>query len=88
MSNPLNLNPGQKYIVVKPFTDYDKNIHPVGETFTFSRTNFLPYEDGLTLHVFLDNNPQELICRFQWRPEQQADLIENFTQYVELVNIS
>ena len=72
MSNPLKLTSGQKYIVVKPFTDYDRNVHPVGETFTFSRTNFLPYEDGLTMHVFLDGNPRELVCRFQWRQEQQA----------------
>jgi uncharacterized protein DUF3601 len=86
MSNPLNLTPGQRYVVVKPFTDYDHHVHPVGETFTFSRTNFLPYEDGLTLHVFLDDPEKELICRFQWRPEQQADLIENFTDHVSPVS--
>ena len=83
MSNPLKLTPGQKYTVTKPFTDYDKSVHPVGETWVFSRTNFLPYEDGLTLHVFLPANPgKEVICRLQWRNEEQAEIIENFNDYV------
>jgi hypothetical protein len=82
MSNPLKLEPGKQYVLVKPFTDYDRNVHPVGETWVFSRTAFLPYEDGLTLHVFLPGNPREVICRLQWRREEQADIIEQFSDYV------
>lgn len=82
MSNPLKLLPGTKYKVVKAFTDYDYQVHPVGETWTFLRTNFLPYEDGLTLHVQLENNTAETVYRLQWRAEEQAAIIEHFTEFV------
>jgi hypothetical protein len=85
MSNPLDLVPGQKYKVVKPFTDYDKHVHEVGSSWTFVTTNFLPYEDGLTVHLKLDGNPKELLFRLQWREEEQADIINNFKDYVEVV---
>ena len=83
MSNPLKLIPGQKYKLVKPFTDYDKEIHPIGETWAFITTNFLPYEDGLTVHISLGVDPKEWMFRLQWRREEQADIIENFGDYVE-----
>jgi len=83
MSNPLELITGQKYRVVKDFFDYDKILHPVGETWTFAGTNFLPYDDGLTLFVSIDNFPKQLSYRFQWRQEEQASIIENFTEFVE-----
>ncbi|HMG66065.1 MAG TPA: DUF3601 domain-containing protein [Chitinophagaceae bacterium] len=83
MANPLNLIPGQKYKVIKAFNDFDKITHPVGETWTFLRTNFLPYEDGLTLHVSIDHFDKELSYRFQWRNEEQADLIHNFSEFVQ-----
>ncbi|MBJ6144779.1 DUF3601 domain-containing protein [Hymenobacter sp. BT559] len=71
---------GQKYCVVQQFVDYDQQVHPVGETWVFEGTNFVPYEDGLTLHVLVYGVPQ--VYRFQWRPEEQAALIENFTDFV------
>jgi hypothetical protein len=83
MSNPIKLIPGRKYSVIKPFKDYDGHVHQPGQTWTFVETNFLPYEDGLTVHLTLDGNPKLLLFRLQWRPEQQADIIENFLQYVE-----
>jgi hypothetical protein len=66
--------------VVQEFVDYDRQTHPVGETWVFERTNFLPYEDGLTLHVSAGGLPA--VYRLQWRPEAQAALIENFTDFV------
>jgi hypothetical protein len=83
MSNPLELITGQKYRVVKDFFDYDKILHPVGETWTFAGTNFLPYDDGLTLFVTIDKFPKQLSYRFQWRQEEQASIIENFIEFVE-----
>lgn len=77
----LKLVSGRKYKVVKPFTDYDRFVHEIGETWTFMETNFLPYEDGLTLHV-LNANSTEIIYRLQWRKEEQADIIENFSEFV------
>ena len=46
-----NLTPGQKYKIIKTFIDFDQIVHPVDEAWIFIETNFLPYEDGLTLHV-------------------------------------
>jgi hypothetical protein len=80
MSNPLNLKSGQKYLVVKPFTDYDQLGHPVGETWTFIETNFVPYHDGLTLHV--SQNENTIVYRLHWTKEDQGDIIENFEDYV------
>lgn len=82
MCNPLNLLPGKKYKVIKPFTDYDHQVHPAGETWTFLHTNFLPYDDGLTLHVQLENTATEIVYRLQWREEEQASIIEHFAEYV------
>jgi Domain of unknown function (DUF3601) len=86
MSNPLGLIPGQRYKVIKPFTDYDKHTHEAGGAWTFVETNFLPYEDGLTVHIRLDNDPRVLLFRLQWRQEEQAAIIENFKDFVEPCN--
>jgi hypothetical protein len=83
MSNSLHLVPGKKYKVIKEFTDYDSLVHPIGETWIFEETHFLPYDDGLTLHVKKDTT--QLVYRLQWRKEQQAGIIENFHTYVEPV---
>ncbi|MCG2613463.1 DUF3601 domain-containing protein [Terrimonas sp. NA20] len=87
MSNPLKLIPGQKYRIVKSFTDYDNHVHPPGEAWTFLYTNFLPYEDGLTVHLHLYDDPREVVLfRLQWRAEAQAAIIEHFNDYVVPVN--
>lgn len=82
MDNSLKLIPGQEYLVTKPFVDYDGIVHGVGEIWTYRGTSFLPYDDGLTLHV--TNNGKEEVYRLQWRKEAQAEIIENFNGYVEL----
>jgi hypothetical protein len=82
MSNPLNLVVGRKYKVVKEFLDYDKILHPVGETWTFEGTAFLPYEDGLTLFVIRENTPNNISYRLQWSAEEQAFIIHNFMEFV------
>jgi hypothetical protein len=71
---------GQRYCVVREFVDYDQQAHPVGETWVFETTNFVPYEDGLTLHVRAHGLP--LVYRFQQRPEEQAALMAHFTDFV------
>lgn len=68
-------------MVIKPFTDYDGIVHGVGEVWTYQGTNFLPHEDGLTLHVLTDN--KTVVYRLQWRKDAQAEIIENFKDYVE-----
>jgi hypothetical protein len=57
--------------------------HPVGETWRYVSKSFLPYEDGLTLMVEQDGQPQ--VIRLQWRPEAQAEIIERFAEHVTAV---
>jgi hypothetical protein len=81
MDNLLNLIIGQEYLVIKPFIDYDGITHGAGEIWTYHGTSFLPYDDGLTLHVLM--NSKAVAYRFQWRDEAQAAIIENFKDYVQ-----
>lgn len=81
MDNSVKLLPGQAYRVTKPFVDFDGMVHEVGETWTYQGTHFLPYDDGLTLHVLV--NDQAVVYRLQWRVEEQAGIIEHFGEYVE-----
>lgn len=74
------LVPGQAYRVLQAFTDYDRVTHPVGETWRFIEKSFLPYEDGLSL--FIERNQQKTSFRLQWRAESQAQIIDNFSDFV------
>ncbi|MGC4036184.1 MAG: DUF3601 domain-containing protein [Chitinophagaceae bacterium] len=79
--NAVSLIQGQQYCVVKSFIDYDKIVHPVGETGIYLGTTFLPYEDGLT--IFFEQNNITTSYRMQWRKEEQADIIDNFASFVK-----
>lgn len=83
MSNPLCLISGKKYKVIKPFIDYGQYFHEVGKTWTFVKTNFVPYDDGLTLHVVQENVLEEKAYRC-CNGEEKAVIIEHFSDYVAL----
>ena len=76
-----DLVPGQTYVVVKAFEDYDSIPHPVGESWRFISKNFLPYDDGLSL--FVERDGRETPFRLQWREEAQGEIISQFSDYVE-----
>jgi hypothetical protein len=78
-----DLIPGQSYIVVKTFNDYDGIPHPVGERWRFVSKDFLPYEDGLTLYV--ERNGRTVPFRLQWRGETQGQIIDKLSDFVEEV---
>ena len=44
----LYLEPGTRYRVIKAFTDHDRDVHPVGEEWTFLRSAFVPYHSGMS----------------------------------------
>lgn len=75
------LSSGRTYRVVTAFVDYDGLPHSIGETWRFVSKEFLPYEDGLTLHVERDGKNGAF--RLQWRAETQARIINDFSQFVE-----
>jgi hypothetical protein len=76
-----SLRVGQRYRVILQFADYDKSIHPVGEEWTFLGHSFLPYEDGMSFFVSLDD-VQEWHLRLQWRPEEQAEILDHLDRYL------
>jgi hypothetical protein len=43
------LEAGRRYRVTRGFKDYTGCVHPVGETWSFVGSSFVPYDDGLTL---------------------------------------
>jgi hypothetical protein len=77
------LKQGESYRVIKEFIDHDHGIHPVGETWIFDHTDYLPYHSGLSLFVI--ENGQKVQHRFQDLEEEQADLLRTFMDYVELI---
>ncbi len=76
-----DLTPGKWYRVVTAFIDYDGISHPVGESWRFLAKDFLPYEDGLTLHVEREGRAE--LLRLQWRAETQGAVIDHFSDLVE-----
>ena len=72
---------GRTYRVTKTFKDYDGITHAVGESWRFVSKDFLPYEDGLSLHI--ESHGQNMTLRLQWRAETQGELIDNFSDFVE-----
>ena len=89
MTTPLptrdftHLVSGNRHIVVQAFADFDRDHHPVGETWTYIGSAFLPYDDGLSLFVETDAGTRHI--RMQWREDQQGPIIDRLDQYVQLV---
>lgn len=73
--------PGKRYRVVKAFTDFDRQEHPVGEEWFFVGTAFLPYDDGRSIFVSLDGD-REWHIRMQDRPEEQGPILDKLHEYV------
>ena len=79
-----HLEKGKRYRVIKAFTDYDGQEHPVGEEWTYLGTAFLPYDDGRSLFVSRDGE-REWHIRMQDRPEEQAGILDALHEYVVAV---
>jgi len=75
---------GRKYRVVREFVDYDKQLHPVGETWTFLAASFLPYEDGLTIYISFEGK-QKWRFRMQWREEEMGPILNSLKDYIQKI---
>lgn len=82
MKDISTLEKGETYRVVKEFADYDGIIHKIGKTWIFEGTNFVPYHSGLSLFVI--ENGQKTMYRFQAEPDEQQEILDNFMDYVEI----
>lgn len=76
-----HLRPGTRYQVIRSFVDYDGAEHAVGERWIFAGSNFLPYDDGLSLFVTDDEGHLQHI-RLQWRPESQGAMIDALEDHI------
>lgn len=68
------------YEVAREFTDYNGGIHSVGERWIYLTHTFLPYEDGLSLYVIVEDRNHQI--RMQWRTEEQGEILDNLKQYL------
>ena len=75
---------GQRYRVIQAFVDYDRTLHPVGETWTFLGHSFVPYDDGMSFFVSLDGR-QEWLIRLKWDSTQQGDVLDALDAYFALI---
>lgn len=78
------LEPGGRYRVVLEFSDNDRTVHPVGETWTFLGVSFLPDDDGLTLLVSPDGVQHRRIP-LHWGAGAQARILDNLASHVQAV---
>ena len=72
---------GKRYRVIKPFKDFDRQDHPVGEEWTYIGTAFLPYDDGRSIFVSLDGD-REWHIRMQDREGEQREILDTLRTYV------
>ena len=77
----MHLRVGSRYRVEQAFSDYDGCVHPRGEVWTYLGHDFLPYVDGLTLHVRGDDERERAI-RLQWLPEAQGAVVDRLEDYI------
>ena len=76
------LSSGRSYVVVTEFTDFDGDVHRVGETWVFVGFCFLPHDDGMSFFVATDLE-SEWHIPLQWRPERQGAVLDNLAAYLE-----
>lgn len=75
-----HLKAGRKYMIVKSFRDYDNYTYEEGNVIEFIGSNFVPYDDGLSL--FCVYKDREKLIRLQVRPEAQLETARNLQQYL------
>jgi hypothetical protein len=76
-----HLAPGTRYVVSEAFTDYDGDLHDLGERWTFLGHSFLPHDDGLSLFVSLQDE-SEWHIRLQWRPDAQGPVLDQLPRFI------
>jgi len=78
-----HLEAGKTYIINKTFFDFDNVQYKEGEKIVFIGSNFVPYEDGLSLFVVYRNEERQI--RLQIRPEEQQVIAQSLEKlFVEM----
>jgi hypothetical protein len=66
---------GERYRVIKPFSDADGDDHPVGEEWLFIGIKFSKFDDELMICIQLSSQ-DEAIIPLIWREDGQQEVIE------------
>ncbi|MEZ9525689.1 DUF3601 domain-containing protein, partial [Enterovibrio norvegicus] len=75
---------GCSYRVLNGFSDYRRMRYKKGDELTFIGSNFVPYEDGLSLFFsFKGNERQIMLCV---REGFQINIAHNLSSYFERVH--
>lgn len=77
----MELEAGMRYRVIKAFTDHDRDVHPLGEEWTFLRSSFVPYHSGMSWFVSFDG-VEETHIRLQSIPQEQGEILDNLADYL------
>jgi len=75
---------GQRYRVIKRFSDADADEHDIGEEWAFISTLFSKFDDELTICV-RDVTGEEWTIPLIWTPDKQQDIIERWQDYFSRV---
>ena len=75
-----HLMSGKKYAISKSFRDYDNYPYEEGNVIEFIGSNFVPYEDGLSLFCIYKDREKQI--RLQVRPEAQEEIAHNLKEYL------
>lgn len=71
---------GRDYVVLRPFTDFDGVLHPVGERWRFIGHSFLPYDDGLSLFVEIESQSRQI--RMRWIDGDQGEIVDHIADHL------
>lgn len=75
---------GATYRVIKEFTDFDSDTHPVGETWTAMGFSFSPYHEGSSYYV---TNPDgEYHIRLSGLDDEQKEIVDNLENYIQAMD--
>ena len=74
------LTRGQRYRIIKPFTDADGHWHQIGEEWIFLGASFSKFDDELTLCT-AGQDATEWQIPLTWKDDKQQDVIEDCEEY-------
>ena len=79
-----HLEQGKRYVVVRPFADFDGVQHLVGEAWTFLGTTYDAEGSGRVLHLEVHSRPADVRLRNFRSSGGQGRILARFDEYVAL----
>ena len=77
------LKVGQKYSIVREFSDAGRQVHTIGESWTYLGHFYVPYDDVESIYVSIDGD-NECCIPMRTTADQQADILKDLENYVQV----